>query len=113
MRVQAQGASAPGSVFLIGVIKPTKKFAVIFIMISESFTHSEILRLFGEIEDHRTEEILELNPSPDDLEVTAAYVAGLDDVMGKERLPLAGKAAKIYEIVTRDESLGEDEYPRD
>jgi hypothetical protein len=81
-------------------------------MASESFTHSEILRLFGEIEDHRAEEIFELNPSTDELEVTAAYVAGLDDVMGKERHPLTGKAAKIYEIVTRDELPGDDEYPR-
>ena len=73
---------------------------------------SEILRLFGAIEDHRAEEIIELEPSPDELEVTAAYVAGLDDVMGKAHRPLAGKAARIYEIVTRDESAGDDEYPR-
>lgn len=81
-------------------------------MASESFTYFEILRLFGTIEDHRTEEIIELNPSLDELEVTAAYVAGLDDVMGKEHHPLTGKAARIFEIVTRDEALGEDEYPR-
>ena len=81
-------------------------------MASESFTHSEILRLFGTIEDHRTEEIIELNPSLDELEITAAYVAGLDDVMGKEHHPLTGKAAQIYEIVTRDEIRGEEAYPR-
>jgi len=81
-------------------------------MATESPTHSEILRLFGTIDDHKAEEIIELNPSPDELEVTAAYIAGLNDVMGKEHHPLAGKAAKIYEIVTRDDTLGEDEYRR-
>jgi hypothetical protein len=81
-------------------------------MASETLTRSEILRLFGAIEDHRTEEIIELNPSLNELEVTAAYVAGLDDVMGKERHPLTGKAARIYEIVTRDYIPGEEVYPR-
>jgi hypothetical protein len=81
-------------------------------MVDESFTHSEILRLFGAIQDHRAEEIFELNPSADELEVSAAYVAGLDDVMGKEGHPLTGKAARIYEIVTRDETPGDEEYPR-
>ena len=81
-------------------------------MTTESPTHSNILRLFGEIDDHKAEEIIELNPSPDELEVTAAYVAGMNDVMGKEHHPLTGKAAKIYEIVTQDQTPGEDEYRR-
>lgn len=85
---------------------------LIFIMKTESIIPSEILRLFGTIEDHRIEEILELNPSLDELEVTAAYVAGINDVMGKEHRPLSGKSAKIYEIVTWDEAPGEDEYRR-
>ena len=84
----------------------------ICIMATELPTHSEILRLFGAIDDHKAEEIIELNPSPDELEVAAAYVAGMNDVMGKEHHPLTGKAAKIYEIVSRDETLGEDEYRR-
>lgn len=81
-------------------------------MAIEPLAHSEILRLFGAIDDHKAEEIIELNPSPDELEVTAAYVAGMNDVMGKEHHPLTGKAAKIYEIVTRDTTPGEDEYRR-
>jgi hypothetical protein len=81
-------------------------------MATESPTHSEILRLFGTIDDHKAEEIIELNPSPDELAVTAAYVAGMNDVMGKEHHPLTGNAARIYEIVTREEASGEDEYRR-
>jgi hypothetical protein len=74
--------------------------------------HSEVQRLFGTLDDHKAGEIGELNPSLDELEITAAYLAGMDDVMGKERQALTGKAAKIYEIVTRDDLMGEDEYPR-
>ena len=81
-------------------------------MRTESINPSEILRLFGTIDDHRVEEIIELNPSLAELEVTAAYVAGINDVMGKEHLPLSGKSAKIYEIVTWDTVPDEDEYRR-
>ena len=44
------------------------------------------------------------------MEITAAYLANMDDVMGEERLELSGTAARIYNIVTRDETLAEDEY---
>lgn len=72
--------------------------------------HSEILRLFGALDAYKARQIDLLNPSLDELEITAAYLAGMDDIMGKERLPLTGKAARIYEIVTRDEFPGEDDY---
>lgn len=79
-------------------------------MAKQSSIHSDILRLFGELDDHKVEEIIELNPSLDELELTAAYVAGMNDVMGKEHHPLIGKAAQVYEVATRDESLVEEEY---
>ena len=74
--------------------------------------HSEILRLFGTLDDHKAAQIYKLNPSLEELEITAAYLAGMDDIMGEERHPLAGKPARIYEIVSRDEFPGDDEYPR-
>jgi hypothetical protein len=65
------------------------------------------------MEDHLAREILDLQPTPAELEVVAAYCAGLTDVLGEERVPLAGNAARIYEIVSRDEALlEEDEAPR-
>ena len=73
-------------------------------------THREILRLFGPLEDHKVMEITDLQPSLDELEVTSAYLAGLNDVMGKSHHPLSGKAARIYDIVTRDEAFDEEEY---
>ena len=74
--------------------------------------HSEILRLFGALDDHKAAQIDKLNPSLDELEITASYLAGMDDIMGKERHPLAGIPARIYEIVSSDEFPGDDEYPR-
>jgi len=79
-------------------------------MATKSPIHSEIQRLFGALDDDKTRQIDQLNPTLNELEITAAYLAGMDDIMGKERLPLAGKTAEIYEIVSRDEFPGEDEY---
>lgn len=82
-------------------------------MVTERSSYSDIVHLFGPIEDHLAREILDLQPTPAELEVVAAYQAGLTDVMGEERVPLAGRSARIYEIVSRDEVLpGEDEAPR-
>ena len=79
-------------------------------MEKQSTNHSDILRLFGELDDHKVEEIIELGPSLDELEVAFAYVAGMNDVMGKERRSLAGRSAQVYEIVTRDDLSVEEEY---
>jgi hypothetical protein len=82
-------------------------------MVTERSTHSDIVHLFGPIEDHLAREILDLQPTATELEVVAAYCAGLTDVMGEERVPLAGNAARIFEIVSRDGVLpDEDEAPR-
>jgi len=81
-------------------------------MATETSIHSELLNLFGPIDAHRALEIMKLHPSPIDLEVAFAYFAGMTDVMGEERLSLSGTAARIYEIVSRDEALLEEESPR-
>lgn len=72
--------------------------------------HHEIRRLFGTLQDHMVKQIEDLEPSLDELEITSAYLAGLDDIMGKNHHPLTGKAAQIYDIVTSDEMLDEDEF---
>ena len=82
-------------------------------MVTERSSHSDIVHLFGPIEDHLAREILDLQPTPAELEIVAAYCAGMTDVMGEERVPLAGTAALIYDIVNRDQLLlDEDEAPR-
>jgi hypothetical protein len=77
-------------------------------MTTSTSIHSEIIHLFGPVEDHRIVEIMDLQPSGADLEVAAAYFAGMTDVMGDERQPLSGTAAKVYEIISRDEELLEE-----
>jgi hypothetical protein len=71
--------------------------------------HSEILHLFGPVDAHRIVEIMDLQPTEEDLEIAAAYFAGMTDVMGEERKPLSGVAARVYEIVSRDEDFPEEE----
>lgn len=78
-------------------------------MASKPITRPDILRMFGPIDDHRALEVLGLNPSWEEMEVTMAYLADMTDIMGKERQPLSGNSAKIYEIVTRDEFLEAEE----
>jgi hypothetical protein len=79
-------------------------------MATKPLTHAEIIRLFGTIDDHKAAEIIALNPSPAELDVTESYLAGMTDVMGKERIPLTGKAAEIFDIVMRDEPYEDDDY---
>ena len=82
-------------------------------MASATSTRSDIQHLFGPLEDHLASQILELDPTLAELEVAAAYAAGMTDVMGEERTPLSGTAARIYEIVSRAEALEEEEDWRD
>lgn len=74
-------------------------------------SREDITRLLGPMDDHKAVEIIALEPSEEELEEVASYLAGMTDVMGKERHKLTGKTATIYEIVRRDELSKEDEYP--
>lgn len=78
-------------------------------MVTETCSYSDIIHLFGPISDHLSKEIMDLRPSAAEMKVAAAYAAGLTDVMGEVRTPLTGKAARIYEIVSRDDLLAEEE----
>jgi len=81
-------------------------------MMNPQATARDVQHLLGPINDHLTREILDLSPSLGELEVAAAYCAGLTDVMGEERAPLTGTAARVYELVSRDEALLEEEERR-
>ena len=78
-------------------------------MASAISKRKDIQHLFGPIEDHLAREILDLDPTLAELEVAAAYASGMTDIMGEERTPLTGNAARIYEIVSREEALEEDD----
>jgi hypothetical protein len=66
-------------------------------------TRDDVVHLLGDISDHKVVEILETGATLEQLEEAAAWLAGESDVMGEERLPLTGAAAKVYDIIARDE----------
>ena len=66
-------------------------------------TRDDVIHLLGDVSDHKVVEILETGTTLEQLEEAAAWLAGESDVMGEERLPLTGAAAKVYEIIARDE----------
>ena len=66
-------------------------------------TRDDVIHLLGDVSDHKVVEILETGATLEQLEEAAAWLAGESDVMGEERLPLTGAAAKVYEIIARDE----------
>jgi hypothetical protein len=72
-------------------------------------THEDVIRLCGEMPDWKVSRILASGATASDLEVAVAWASGEDDVMGEERLPLSGRAAELYEIITADEDLWSDE----
>ena len=80
-------------------------------MTNESSIQAEIFRRFGSVEDHKVLEIIDLEPTPADLDIAAGYIAGMSDVLGEERRSLAGKAAIIFDLLQQDEVL-EEEEPR-
>jgi hypothetical protein len=80
--------------------------------ISNPITHDEVVRIFGDIDDHKVVEILETGATYQDLEEAAAWIADEDDVMGELERSLSGTAARVYDIVTRGEPSKEEEAPR-
>jgi len=76
-------------------------------------TRDDVIHLLGDISDHKVVEILETGATLEQLEEAAAWLAGESDVMGEERLPLTGAAAKVYDIIARDElPVRERDVPR-
>jgi len=69
----------------------------------------DIIRLLGLVSDHTVVEILALDPAFGDLETVAVFIAQEDDVLGEARIPLSGKAARIYDILMRDPSNLDDD----
>jgi hypothetical protein len=65
-----------------------------------------IVRLFGDIEDHKIIEIQATQASHEDLEEVAMWLAKQSAVMGELHKPLSGVTAQVYEILT-----GDDEFP--
>jgi len=64
---------------------------------------SEILEIAGNIEDAKVAAIERSGATTEQLEEAVAWASGLSGVMSKERHPLSGVVAELYEILTVDE----------
>lgn len=71
-------------------------------------SYEELVRLVGELEPERLAEIEKLQATINEIEEAVAYATGEDDVMGEARIPLIGRAAEVYEIITADEAMDEE-----
>ena len=71
-------------------------------------SYEELVRLVGKLEPVRLAEIEQLQATINEIEEAVAFAAGEDDVMGEARVPLIGRAAVVYEIITADEVSGEE-----
>ncbi len=73
-----------------------------------SLTHDEILGVAGDIGDAKAAAIEATGATREELEEAVAWAVGESDVMGDMRLPLAGRTAALYDILTADEDYGEE-----
>ncbi len=71
-------------------------------------SYEELVHLVGQLEPARLAEIEKIQATIEEIEEAVAYAAGEDDIMGEERIPLIGRAAEVYEIITSDEALDEE-----
>jgi hypothetical protein len=78
-------------------------------MAETSVPSSEVRRLFGDIDDHYVEEIIESGANIAELEEVAAHLANETDVMGELEKPLTGRALRIFQILRRDEDQQHEE----
>ena len=69
---------------------------------------SEILGIAGNIEDAKIAAIERSGATIEQLEEAVSWASGLSGVMSKERHPLSGVVAELYEILTADEVFGDE-----
>ena len=66
------------------------------------------MRLVGELKPERLAEIEQLQATISEIEEAVAFSTGEDDIMGEARIPLIGRTAEVYEIITADEAVEEE-----
>lgn len=76
---------------------------------SEPPSYEELVRLVGELEPERLAEIERLQATINEIEEAVAYASGEDDIMGEARIPLMGRTAEVYEIITADEATDDEQ----
>jgi len=76
---------------------------------SRPATRDDLLHVLGELDDPKVIDILELNPSVQDLEEVTMCMAGNHDILAKSGHHVSATAGRIVEILTAEE---EEEPPR-
>ncbi len=71
-------------------------------------TSHDVKRLLGDIDAHKMAEIISSGATLAELERVAFHLSRQTDVMGDLQEPLSGRALRIYELVRRDEELGDE-----
>ncbi|MFZ5610381.1 MAG: hypothetical protein ACOY99_12330 [Pseudomonadota bacterium] len=74
-----------------------------------SIGRETLIALFGELSDQTVVEIMATGASLEALEAAAMWLAGADDVMGEMERPLTPAAARVLEILIREEAAPEEE----
>jgi len=72
-------------------------------------TRDDLRHALGELDDPKVIDILELNPSVQDLEEATICMAGDHDILAKSGHHVSATAGRIVEILTAEE---EEELPR-
>lgn len=68
----------------------------------------EILEIAGNIEDAKVAAIERSGATMEQLEEAVAWASQLSGEMSRERRPLSGVVAEVYEILTADEAFGDE-----
>jgi hypothetical protein len=70
-------------------------------------TYAEIVKITGPVDAAKIALILAARPTAEELEEAVVWAAGESDVMGELRRPLTGMVARLFDILTADQSLEE------
>jgi hypothetical protein len=73
---------------------------------------AEVRHLLGPLNDDAVTQILRVGPSFGELEIAALFAQGEGDRVDRMGHKLTGRAAQVYEILSREEADAEDLTPR-
>jgi hypothetical protein len=73
-------------------------------------TREAIQHLCGELPDWKVARIMASEATYEDQSAAITWAGGQDDVIGPAGHPLAGQAAYLYEIITADEDIWDENY---
>ncbi|HXQ15126.1 MAG TPA: hypothetical protein VN814_10950 [Caulobacteraceae bacterium] len=76
---------------------------------SRDLRSDDVRRLCGDILGWKVDAILASGVTLPDLEIAVAWLTGGNEVMGKQRSPLEGAAASVYDLLASGEDFPGDD----